>query len=149
MSNQVNFYITKEKEKELFSYINNECDCKIYLLYKCGEKEVFEIGDEICDDSYFIKSNLIKQDVRYEKDEDGVMIQPFDEEVNFYLFVSYERIFQDKSDEVIYVRLYISKNVKKAYRLLLKSTYKKVSEWVIKKSVKKERDGLMKFYYVE
>ena len=149
MSNQVNFYITKEKEKELFSYINNECDCKIYLLYKCGEKEVFEIGDEICDDSYFIKSNLIKQDVRYEKDEDGVMIQPFDEEVNFYPFVSYERIFQDKSDEVIYVRLYISKNVKKAYRLLLKSTYKKVSEWVIKKSVKKERDGLMKFYYVE
>lgn len=149
MSNQVNFYITKEKEKELFSYINNECDCKIYLLYKCGEKEVFEIGDEICDDSYFIKSDLIKQDVRYEKDEDGVMIQPFDEEVNFYPFVSYERIFQDKSDEVIYVRLYISKNVKKAYRLLLKSTYKKVSEWVIKKSVKKERDGLMKFYYVE
>ena len=149
MSNQVNFYITKEKEKELFSYINNECDCKIYLLYKCGEKEVFEIGDEICDDSYFIKSDLITQDVRYEKDEDGVMIQPFDEEVNFYPFVSYERIFQDKSDEVIYVRLYISKNVKKAYRLLLKSTYKKVSEWVIKKSVKKERDGLMKFYYVE
>lgn len=149
MSNQVNFYITKEKEKELFSYINNECDCKIYLLYKCGEKEVFEIGDEICDDSYFIKSDLIKQDVRYEKNEDGVMIQPFDEEVNFYPFVSYERIFQDKSDEVIYARLYISKNVKKAYRLLLKSTYKKVSEWVIKKSVKKERDGLMKFYYVE
>lgn len=149
MSNQVNFYITKEKEKELFSYINNECDCKIYLLYKCGEKEVFEIGDEICDDSYFIKSDLITQDVRYEKDEDGVMIQPFDEEVNFYPFVSYERIFQDKSDEVIYVRLYISKNIKKAYRLLLKSTYKKVSEWVIKKSVKKERDGLMKFYYVE
>lgn len=149
MSNQVNFYITKEKEKELFSYINNECDCKIYLLYKCGEKEVFEIGDEICDDSYFIKSDLIKQDVRYEKDEDGVMIQPFDEEVNFYPFVSYERIFQDKSDEVIYARLFISKNVKKAYRLLLKSTYKKVSEWVIKKSVKKERDGLMKFYYVE
>lgn len=149
MSNQVNFYITKEKEKELFSYINNECNCKIYLLYKCGEKEVFEIGDEICDDSYFIKSYLITQDVRYEKDEDGVMIQPFDEEVNFYPFVSYERIFQDKSDEVIYARLYISKNVKKAYRLLLKSTYKKVSEWVIKKSFKKERDGLMKFYYVE
>lgn len=148
-NNQVGFNITKEKEKEFFEYVINECDCQIYRLYKCDEKVTYQSDDEITDFTYFIKSDFTHKDVRYQKDENGMCLYPFDSEMNFYPFVLYERLLAENDCAQTFCRLYLPKNVKKEYASGLKTTYKQIADWIKKNSCKKERDGLFKIYLVE
>ena len=104
-NNQVGFNITKEKEKEFFEYVINECDCQIYRLYKCDEKVTYQSDDEITDFTYYIKSDFAHKDVRYQKDENGMCLYPFDSEMNFYPFVLYERLLAENDCAQTFCRL--------------------------------------------
>ena len=82
------FSYNQRKREKLFECIVNECKCQIYLLYKCDGKATYESNDEIKDSTYFIKSDLIYDNVEYQKDEDGMCLWPFDYPIYFIPAVS-------------------------------------------------------------
>ena len=148
-NNQISFYITKEKEKMLFNYILSECNSEIFMLYRYGEKETFENGDEIKETTYFVKPVLLKHKVTYEMVEGIMTLNPFDTEVNFSPFVLYERSLSEESSNSIPYRIYRPKNIKNENKALLKSLYKQISDWIKKNSCKYETIDSIKIYYVE
>ena len=148
-SMQISFVISGETESEFLNYIVDECDCQIYRLLVDNRYETFTVGQKVEDYCYFIKPNSILCNVNYERSEDTpgkFKICPFDEEFNLLPFVQYERTLNDDCE--LPFRLYVSDNINRKYKSALKSTYKKLSEWIKKNSVSVEKDGRFMLYYL-
>ena len=148
-SMQINFIIPSEMECDFFNYIINRCDCKIYRRLINEHNKTFMLGERIEDFCYFIKPNSVLDEVVYKKSEesmDVMEIYPFDENFNLFPFIQYERSMGE--DIKIPFRLYVSQNIEKKHKTLLKETYKKLCEWIKLNSVMVEKDDGYRLYHL-
>ena len=148
-SKQINFVISKEIESNFFYHIIDACDCKICrrLVDECSQTYV--LGEKIEDFCYFIKPNLILDEIIYKKSEDNadkLEIYLFDEEFNLFPLIQYERALSDGFEKPF--RLYVSSNIDKKYQFILKETYEKLCDWIKLNSVMVEKNDGCKLYHL-
>ncbi len=140
MNFQINFTISKDKEKELFSFLNEQCNCNILKGYSENTDFQINICEEPCLLLYLIVPQNYVDAIRAEPIDNSDLdanfcIYPFDENGNNLPFIRYER------DEGLY-RIYAGTSTMYGQgKVTVNAVLKKIKQWIKTNSVSHYRDG--------
>ena len=139
MKKQIYFFIDKDKEKELFSHIENSLNCR-FFPYFIPEDTTAK------NDVFLIIPNDYKKDVKYiDVDENirGKKIYPFDEWVNMIPAIEYSREDVDNDDGML-CRIYLNyKNIRNEGKRKIKHMFGYIIQFIKKHSSKLRVDGIL------
>ncbi len=151
---EINFEISPLKEKELFRYIIEECNCQIFNpVVENLDEAVYNEKSEINSLHYVIKGMDFKPqykwtDTFYDKGQYYVFDFSSDTENIDYMYVSYERMPSEEDSNKSHNRLFISF----AYPTDLKNEYynnfKKIKKWIKSHTQTVERFGRLPIYCI-
>ncbi len=156
---QTVFMIRKEREGELFEYIKKNCHGKILHAYSKSEDFHFDSNDEISEPEYLITLDSFDISLNYKRDyceeigKDVFYIHPYDNENNSvpFPFIQYQRFPNDELHDTCFpCRIYIgSYFIPADYKGELKKLFSKIKDWIKRSAVRKEMDGLFRYYIIE
>ncbi len=140
MNSQINFTISPQKEKALFSFLSEECSCSILKGY--GKDRDFSV--DILESPSLLLYFIVPQDftnyvtivsIRDESLDADFGIYPFDENANNLPLIRYER-FGD------IFRIYAgTSNMDSQGKAEVKSVLKKVKQWLKSNADSQKREG--------
>lgn len=140
MNFQINFTISKDKEKELFSFLTEKCNCSILKGY--SENTDFQIN--VCEEPSLPLYLIIPQNylnaIRIEPVNNSDLnanffIYPLDENVNNLPFIRYER------DDELY-RIYAGTSTMYGQgKKTVNAVLKKIKQWIKENAKHRERNG--------
>lgn len=152
---QINFTISPESEKRLFSFITNECGCNIFTAESANGDFLLKNDMKIDSDKYLISPlpadfpfKPEKRQSNYSSSEVWV-IYPFDENIEFLPFIEYERdLFSESGDTPCRLCMRTS-SISARFRNEMKSIYRKIKIWIKNNAEKKIISGIISIYKIK
>lgn len=139
MKRQIYFFIDKDKEKELFNYIENSLNCKFFPYFIPEDATVKN-------DVLLIISYEYENDIKYIDFDDnmrGKKIYPFDEWANMIPAIEYSRENVDSYDGML-CRMYLNYgNMRNTERRKIKHMFGYITQFIKKHSSKLHVDGML------
>ncbi len=136
MNAQVSFIISKECEKRLFSFITDDCNCRILQTESSTGDFTFDRNGEMTADKYLISPlpadfpfQTEKRQSNYSPSEVYV-IYPFDQNHDFLPIMEYERdLFAEGANTPC--RLFLrTSSIAPQYRKEMKQLFLKIKKWI-------------------
>ena len=140
MNFQLNFTISPQKEKALFAFLSNECDCTILKGYGVDKNFSVDICEEPSLLLYVIVPQIFANVVRIESVCDQELsanfsIYPFDENGCNFPLIRYERF------EGLY-RFYAGVSAMDGQgKTTIKAILKKIKQWITTNATSHYREG--------
>ena len=140
MNFQLNFTISPQKEKELFTFLAKECNCNILKGYSVDKDFTVDICDEPTLNLYVIvpknfTDSVCRKPVYDQESGANYSIYPFDENGNNFPLIRYERF------EELY-RIYGgTATMHGQYKSEIRIILKKIKNWIKENAKNNKREG--------
>ncbi len=128
MGRQIMFFISKEQEQNLFSYIS-----ETYTIYKCVTTKppfTYRRTDDICESFYAFANKKHNFLGKYIAQDGKFILYRFDDDMNSLPFVEYQRSFPPDGSEPIF-RLFAETSLNtKEEKKEIKEIFDFVKKWL-------------------